>query len=101
MIEEFGESELIVTIIFCLALLDNFDTLHGQEKMTRYRHALLAHKIFNDTSYLLDSIKLQPEYIRNLKFITIDNDRFKIGQNKACNKIKIINNQINLIDLND
>ena len=86
MIEEFGESELILTIIFCLALLDNFDTLHGQEKMTRYRHALLAHKIFNDTSYSEDWIQLnfnQNTNIRNLKFITIDNERFRISRNKA------------------
>ena len=39
--------------------------------------------------------------IRNLKFITIDNARFKIGQNKACYRLKIINNQTNLIDMND
>ena len=74
------------------------------EQICQYKHALLLHKIYNDIDQGADWLALnfnQNFNERNQKFITIDSSKFKIGKNIASNRLRSINNKIELKDLND
>ena len=68
-----------------------------------YKHALQLHKIYNDTGMGEDWIQLnfnQNFSGRLTKFITTDTSRYKIGKNRMSNRLRVINNEIELSDLN-
>ena len=74
------------------------------EQICQYKHALLLHKIYNDNEQGADWLALnfnQNFNSRISKFITTDTCRFKIGKNIASNRLRTLNNKINLNDLND
>ena len=71
------------------------------EQICQYKHALLLHKIYNDIDQGADWLALnfnQNFNERNQKFITIDSSKFKIGKNLASNRLRSINNKIELKD---
>ena len=73
------------------------------EMMSKYKHALQLHKIYNDTGMGEDWIQLnfnQNFNSRLTKFITTDTSRYKIGKNRMSNRLRVINNEIELSDLN-
>ena len=90
--------------------MQSFEKLHyiakraTPEMMLKYRHALLLHRIFNDSSYGEDWLQLninQKLNVRNLNFITVENSRYKVGKNIVSNRFKILNNEFILSNLND
>ena len=73
------------------------------EMMYKYKHALQQHKIYNDTGMGEDWIQLnfnQNFNHRLTKFITTDTSGYKIGKNRMSNRLRVINNEIELSDLN-
>ena len=90
--------------------MTSYERLHSianratPEQICQYKHALLLHKIYNDNEQGADWLALnfnQNFNNRISKFITTDTCRFKIGKNIASNRLRTLNNKINLNDLND
>ena len=74
------------------------------DQICQYKHALLLHKTYNDSDQGKDWLALnfnQNFNARNPKFISADTSNYKIGRNITSNRLRTINNRINLTDLND
>ena len=62
-------------------------------------HALMLHRIFNDTSASPNWVDLNfQQYFNNRiqTFNAYDTSNFKVGKNLPANRLKIINNKIEL-----
>ena len=70
---------------------------------SKYRLAIQLHKIYNGSSMNDDWIDMNTQQnfnTRNGKFHITDKSRLKIGINVICNRLKVLNNKINLDWLN-
>ena len=74
------------------------------DQICQYKHALLLHKTYNDSDQGKEWLALninQNFNARNPKFISADTSNYKIGRNITSNRLRSVNNKINLADLND
>ena len=87
----------------------SYNQLHKFEKralpmeFSKYRLAIQLHKIYNGSTMNDDWIdmNMQQNFItRNGKFHITDKSRLKIGINIMCNRLKVLNDRINLDWLN-
>ena len=87
----------------------SYTQLHKFEKralpmdFSKYRLAIQLHKIYNGTSMTDDWIDMNTQQnfnTRNEKFHITDMSRLKIGINMICNRLKVLNDKINLDWLN-
>ena len=70
--------------------------------MTKYKHALQLHKIYNDSNMDENWIRLnfnQNFNQRLTKFITTDKSNYRIGKNLMANRLTFVNNSIELTNL--
>ena len=61
---------------------------------SKFKHALIRHKIYNDTGVGINWIDLnlnQNFNERNDKFMAVDRSRFKVGKNIISNRLKAVN----------
>ena len=68
------------------------------------RHAILLHKTFNDNEMGNDWVGLNVSQVfnnRNNSFRVVEMNRYKLGKNKLSNRLKILNNNIDLDTLNE
>ena len=73
------------------------------EMMTKYKHALQLHKVYNSKEMGEDWIRLnfnQNFNQRISKFITTDDSGYKVGKNLLANRLTILHNTIELCDIN-
>ena len=64
-----------------------------------YKHAILLFKLYNNTQSSLEWIALNFQQIlksRQLNFSISCNNSYKIGKNKLCNRLSLLNNKIPL-----
>ena len=65
---------------------------------SKYRLAIQLHKIYNGSSMNDDWIDMNIQQnfnARNGRFHITDNSRLKIGVNIMCNRLKVLNDNIN------
>ena len=72
--------------------------------MIVYKHAILAHKLFNQSGPTSDWIDLIFNQIittrQKTKFQTVKSNNYKVGNNLLSSQLSIINNKIDLFDFN-
>ena len=71
--------------------------------MTKYKHALQLHKIYNDLNMDENWIRLNFNQNFNQRltmFITTDKSNYRFGKNLMANRLTLVNNSIELTDLN-
>ena len=87
----------------------SFEQLHRlaaratPNEISKYKHSLLLHKVYNDQTESKDWIDMNQSQNfngRNTKFNIIDTSKFKIGKNQLCNRLTCINNEVELEMLN-
>ena len=93
----------------CPNMYESFLNIHKSCKratptqMIKYKHAILIHKLYNQEQPRADWIDLnfnQTFTSRQTKFKTIKNNNFKVGNNLLSNRLTVVNDEIDLIDLN-
>ena len=87
----------------------SFEQLHtlaaraNPTQMTKYRHSLLLHKVYNDQTQSKDWLDMNQNQNFNgrlTRFKIIDCSNYKIGKNLICNRLKCINDEVELSLLN-
>ena len=74
-----------------------------QEQMIIYKHAILLLKLYNNESPEIEWIALNYQQIlttRQTKFSVIKATKKRIGNNILTNRMHVLNNKINLLNLN-